>query len=65
MDNFLYMETSDPREAVHLLGEPGTVPLAGGTDLLGEMKRGIKGPERLVNIKGLSGLSQIASEKGP
>lgn len=37
--------------------------LAGGTDLLGEMKNGVRTPELLVNLKSVPGLDQI--EVGP
>jgi xanthine dehydrogenase YagS FAD-binding subunit len=47
-----------------LLKKPKTEALAGGTDLLGEMKRGTKEPGRLVNLKTLPGLRRIYFDKG-
>lgn len=38
--------------------------IAGGTDLLHEMKQGIEKPLRLIDIKGVAGLKGIASKDG-
>ncbi len=53
MQNFEYVHASDLAGAIALLGKPQTEAMAGGTDLLGELKKRIKNPERLVNLKTL------------
>ena len=59
MRNFQYIAASDPREALSLLRKPGTEALAGGTDLLGELKNRIRSPERVVNIRTLDEWGKI------
>lgn len=61
MNNFSYSRPSSLKEAASLLGrERGKVVLlAGGTDLLGEMKDNLRAPERLVAIKHLRELQGI------
>ena len=57
MDNFDHVSARTTQEAVELLRDSGTDPgrrpkiIAGGTDLLDEMKEGLIAPRRLVNIK--------------
>jgi xanthine dehydrogenase YagS FAD-binding subunit len=63
MINFQHIEAFDLKEAIVLLQQPGAEALAGGTDLLGELKRGIRSPARLISIKNLSRLRQIRSWK--
>ena len=63
MHNFQYVAASDLKVAVALLSEPKSELLAGGTDLLGEMKRGIRSPGRLVNIKTLEKLRRVGLEE--
>jgi CO/xanthine dehydrogenase FAD-binding subunit len=38
-------------EALHLLAQPGARPLAGGTDLAGQLDRGISGAELIVDLQ--------------
>lgn len=64
MNNFEYVQTSTPSRAMALLKEPQSEAIAGGTDLLGELKRGIRKPERLVNLKNLGEWGQIRNEEG-
>ena len=61
MENFGYVRPTNLKEAISLLGaQHGKVsPLAGGTDLLGEMKDDLLAPERLVSIKHLKELRGI------
>ena len=61
MENFGYVRPANLKEAISLLGaQHGKVsPLAGGTDLLGEMKDDLLAPERLVSIKHLKELRGI------
>lgn len=66
MDNFSYSRPSSLREATTLLGKQhGKVALmAGGTDLLGEMKDQLAAPERVVPIKHLRELQGIRAVPG-
>jgi len=63
MHNFQYVVAADLRGAIALLREPQNELLAGGTDLLGEMKRRIRSPQRLVNIKTLEKLGEVRLAK--
>ena len=63
------MHYSAPRtisEAADLLkGAPGTARvLAGGTDLLVQLKNGMTAPDRVVDIKHLPGIKDITAEAG-
>ena len=66
MENFSYSRPASLREARTELGkEHGRVALlAGGTDLLGEMKDNLLAPERLVDIKHLEELQGIRQASG-
>jgi len=66
MDNFSYSRPATLREATAQLGkEHGKIALlAGGTDLLGELKDNTAAPERLVNIRHLKELQGIRSGRG-
>ena len=61
MNNFSYSRPSTLREAATQLGkEHGKIVLlAGGTDLLGELKDNLRAPERVVPIKHLRELQGI------
>jgi len=66
MRAFEYVKPTTVAEAVRELGRSWADAkiLAGGIDLLGELKEGIIAPQRIVNIKGISGLRYIRfSEK--
>src|SRR5215470_18197110 len=58
MKAFQYVTATTPSSARDLVGEKGRY-LAGGMDLLSEMKEYITEPPVLVNIKALSGLDKI------
>lgn len=63
MKSFQYATAGSPAGARELLGKNGRY-LAGGIDLLGEMKEYIAQPAVLVNVKALTGLNGIqVSEK--
>ena len=66
MDNFNYSRPATLREATaQLVKERGRIALlAGGTDLLGELKDNLAAPERLVNIRHLKELQGIRSDRG-
>ncbi len=61
-----YASPGTREQAVKLLGtDPAAAaPLAGGSDLLGLMKSGVETPRRLVNLKGIAGLTSVRSESG-
>ena len=46
-------------DAIAAAAQPGTMVIAGGTELLNWMKEGIVAPRRLVDLNGLSGLDRI------
>ena len=58
MNPFQYVTATSPVSARELVGDQGRY-LAGGIDLLGEMKEHIAEPKILVNIKSLPGLDKI------
>ncbi len=60
MRNFEHVNASDLQTAIALLREPSTEAIAGGTDLLGELKARLRAPKRLINLKSLSDLREIA-----
>ncbi len=67
MKNFSYFEPAGLREALSLLAEhKGKARiLAGGTDLIPQMKRGISAPETVIHLKGIPALREISeSEEG-
>ncbi|MGW8377026.1 FAD binding domain-containing protein [Streptomyces sp. ODS28] len=53
MREFAYERAADLAGALAALAEPGTQPLAGGTELLNWLKEGIEEPDRLVDIGAL------------
>ncbi|MCF6271770.1 MAG: xanthine dehydrogenase family protein subunit M [Rhodobacteraceae bacterium] len=60
-----YVVAKDSRDAVALLGETaGARVLAGGTDLLVQMKLSETGPALLVDIKRIPGMGDIIEEEG-
>lgn len=58
MKSFQYATATSPASARQLLGDHGRY-LAGGIDLLGELKEYIAEPDILVNVKAMPGLDQI------
>ncbi len=63
MKAFAYYNPKDIGDAVSALGsrDGGSLAIAGGTDLLGEIKNGYVAPERVVNLKAIKGLDRIRS----
>jgi xanthine dehydrogenase YagS FAD-binding subunit len=61
MKNFEYAQPTTISEAIALLADPRqqTAVLAGGTDLVGLMKRMVVTPDRVVNIGEIESLQQI------
>jgi len=65
LPKFEYSEPKDLKEAVSLLqAEPSAKILAGGTDLLVNMKHKVECPPLIVNIKGIDGLNRINPDNG-
>lgn len=55
-----YVRPSSVAEAVALLaGEPGARPLAGGTDLMNELRLGVARPPLVVDLDGLDELRRV------
>ena len=65
LPEFDYLEPRSLKEAVKALAaEPaGTLLLAGGTDLIVNMKHGVIRPKRLINLKAIPKLSYISDGK--
>ena len=65
MKPFEYASARSLKEAVSLLGEkPGKARvIAGGTDLIPQMKERLAEPDRLVNLKTIPGLDRIGVDK--
>jgi xanthine dehydrogenase YagS FAD-binding subunit len=61
--NFRHVDAPDLRTAISLLREEDAVAIAGGTDLLTEMKERIRTPETLVNLKTLRELRHIREDQ--
>ncbi len=65
LPKFEYRKPATIKEASAILSnEPGSRVLAGGTDLLVNMKHRVETPDVLVNIKGVAELDFIRREKG-
>ena len=67
MKNFVYVQPDDVKSAVSSLTQAGESAkiMAGGIDLLGEMKDYIRTPDVVVNLKSIPGLaSALASIEG-
>lgn len=64
MENFAYVNAANVEQASSLLsGEWGeTMVIAGGTDLLGELKEYIETPAKVVNLKTIPGLDEIKAD---
>lgn len=58
MKAFAYVTARSPASAVELVADRGRF-IAGGIDLLGEMKENLAEPDTLVNVKALPGLRAI------
>ena len=64
MNNFEYAQPTTESEAIELLSasNQSTAVLAGGTDLVGLMKRMVVTPDRLVNITEIDSMRHIESD---
>jgi xanthine dehydrogenase YagS FAD-binding subunit len=65
MHRIEYASPTTIEQAVKLLGtDPAAAaPLAGGSDLLALMKSGVETPKRLVNLKGIPGLTSVRPDR--
>jgi xanthine dehydrogenase YagS FAD-binding subunit len=59
MHPFAYARASTLDDALAAAREPGTVVLAGGTELLNWLRLGIAAPDRVVDISRVAGLDRI------
>jgi 4-hydroxybenzoyl-CoA reductase subunit beta len=65
LPKFMYFEPTSLKEALSILKKDGSAKiLAGGTDLLVNMKHRIEVPSALVNIKKIDGLDYIRNDQG-
>ena len=66
MQNFSYVNATSIEQVPSLLGRSwdDAVVMAGGTDLLGEMKDFAAVPKRVVNLKSIEGLDYIRQDDG-
>jgi xanthine dehydrogenase YagS FAD-binding subunit len=65
MKNFNWAEPQTVEQAVALLAKENgkAVLMAGGTDLLSEIKEGVAGPETVIDLKAIQGLAYITKDK--
>jgi xanthine dehydrogenase YagS FAD-binding subunit len=65
MKNFKWAEPQSVEQAVALLatGQENTYLMAGGTDILTEIKEGVVNPDVVVDLRTIPGLSEIKKEK--
>jgi xanthine dehydrogenase YagS FAD-binding subunit len=59
MQIFAYARATTLSDAISAAAQPGTMVVAGGTELLNWMKDGVVAPRRLVDLNDLPGLDQI------
>lgn len=64
MHPFEHITVPNLSMALKVLMEPDTEAIAGGTDMLGELKRKIRYPRRLLNLKSIPGLKEIRYDRG-
>ncbi len=65
MDKFSYINATSLEQVTSLLSESGwgeVMLLAGGTDILGELKEYIETPKTLINLKTLPGMDGITAD---
>lgn len=63
MHAFEHVDVLDLPEAIDLLGlDPKARLIAGGTDLIPEMRLGVHAPDRLINLKSTRGYDRVSVE---
>jgi xanthine dehydrogenase YagS FAD-binding subunit len=60
VNNFEWVQPETVAEAIAALDHAGAMPLAGGVDLLDRLKERLEAPSRLVSVRKLAGLGEIA-----
>ena len=60
----VYLPTKIDEALEILAGHPGTILLAGGTDVLVQLRSEMVEPDLIVDIKHLDGLRDISEEDG-
>ncbi len=63
MNAFAYVTAQTPESAIELARDDGRF-LAGGMDLLGELKESLAAPKTLVNVKALPGTADVQLDGG-
>jgi xanthine dehydrogenase YagS FAD-binding subunit len=63
MKQFEYVKAGSTKSVISALAQPGTKIIAGGTNLVDLMKRGVTSPDKLIDITGLP-LKDILTEQG-
>ena len=64
MNPFQHVNAPDIQTAAAWLQVPGTAAIAGGTDLITELKKRIRTPQKLVNLKTIPQIRPIEFESG-
>ena len=64
MRPFVYERAHQPEEALHLVSQPATRFLAGGTNLYDLMKAGVESPSTLVDINRLDMSEVVQNDDG-
>ena len=65
MDKFSYVNATSLKQVTSLLSDSGwgeVMLIAGGTDLIGELKEYIETPKTLINLKTLPGMDSISTD---
>ena len=62
LNEFRFIRPDSLEQAVTALADEGSHPLSGGTDLLPNLRRGLVGPEALVDLSRLDDLKQLRRE---
>ena len=65
MPAFALRHASTVAEATALLAAPGARIIAGGTDLVPNLRRGLEAPEMLVDVSAVADLGVLALDEGP
>jgi xanthine dehydrogenase YagS FAD-binding subunit len=64
LEQYKIPTAADIQTAAAWLRQPGTAAIAGGTDLITELKKGIRTPQKLVNLKTIPQTRHIDFEAG-
>ena len=64
MKSFAYVSVTSTKDTLAVLGRARgkAKVMAGGTDLLGEMKENLISPEQIIGLKGIAGLNYVKAE---